>query len=982
MFTRPRTLVSLAGLAVSLVAGRAAPLPSFIEVHPALELHLFAQEPQVVDPVALCFDAAGRMYVVEMRDYPYGVPPENQPGGTVRLLEDTNGDGRADRSVLFAERLSFPTAITPYRDGVIVTAPPEIVFLKDTDGDGRADVREVLYHGFRRAVTDGNMSGLRWGLDNWLHGVNGGPGGNVVSTRKRGDALRLSNLDFRLKPDTGEIETTYTTGGGFGLVFDDWGRSLTPHNVNHMQMRITPARVLARNAGLPPVAGTHSISDHGDMARIYAISEAQTRPNHPEQAGYFSAAGAVGFIGHQGYPGDLAGSVTVADMVGNLVHRDVLSPAGPVLVASRPPGEQTKEFIASTDSAFRPTTLELGPDGALYVADMQRDVIEHPDYIPAKMRETLDIRAGDDRGRIYRLLPRKGVTQNQKPLAMMTPTELVEELGSPNQWRRMTAQRLIVEHNHLIATAPLEELVKTGPDAVARVHALWTLQGLGELGESVLLVALNDADERVVENAIQVAAAFASRSPEVTSRVQSLAVQHPSVRVRFLGARAVELSTDAVLAGLRKDGEHRWSRLALLSALPGGEHLVLTEWIQLAAGAAATSDMHVAVARDLGALVGARGRAEEAGAVVNALIGQRPSLVAPVLEGLREGLGRRGGALGEPARLATALATLAQNAPLDFKRSVWRLERQLGLPVSPSQTAAIDEALRIAVAADQPASSRIPAIELLALAEPGQFTPVLLSLFSSQTPVELQRAALEVLRQPTEAGIGRGLLERWREIHPALKRGVTTLLLSRRDYHALLLDAIEEERVKLGELNLDLEDRRRLISWSSAEIKERASKLIGDGEYGNRQAKVEEWLAKLPPAGDAAKGRVVYEQVCASCHLAGTLGHDVGPNLTGLAHRSVEDLVSNILDPNMAINPNYFGVAVETKDGELLTGILTAETVEAITLLQAQGIRTSLRRDQIQRLESTGTSLMPEGLEAGMSPADLRDLVAFLQQAR
>jgi putative heme-binding domain-containing protein len=206
------------------------------------------------------------------------------------------------------------------------------------------------------------------------------------------------------------------------------------------------------------------------------------------------------------------------------------------------------------------------------------------------------------------------------------------------------------------------------------------------------------------------------------------------------------------------------------------------------------------------------------------------------------------------------------------------------------------------------------------------------------------------------------------------------LLLGRRDYHAPLLDAVEGGRVTLGELNLDLEDRRRLISWSSAEIKERARKLIGDGEYGNRQAKVEEWLAKLPKTGDAARGRVVFEQACAQCHLAGTLGHDVGPNLTGQSHRSVEDLVSNILDPNMAINPNYLGVAVETRDGELLTGILAAETAAEITLLQAQGLRSTLRRDQLKRLESTGTSLMPEGLEAGLSPQDLRDLVAFLQE--
>jgi putative heme-binding domain-containing protein len=239
-----------------------------------------------------------------------------------------------------------------------------------------------------------------------------------------------------------------------------------------------------------------------------------------------------------------------------------------------------------------------------------------------------------------------------------------------------------------------------------------------------------------------------------------------------------------------------------------------------------------------------------------------------------------------------------------------------------------------------------------------------------------------VLRGPTDVAIARGLLERWRGIHPGLKRDVTTLLLGRRDYHAPLLDAVESGRVTLGELNLDLEDRRRLISWSSTEIKERARKLIGDGEYGNRQAKVEEWLAKLPPSGDAANGRAVFEKACAQCHVVGTLGHEVGPNLTGQSHRSIEDLVSNILDPNMAINPNYLSVSVETKDGELLTGILAAETPAEITLLQAQGLRSTLRRDRIGRQESAGTSLMPEGLEAGLSPQDLRNLVAFLQTAK
>ena len=971
-------------LAVAMAGGQlvAAELPSHLEVHPELVVSLFAREPDVVDPVALCFDAAGRLYVVEMRDYPYGIPPENKPGGTVRLLEDTNRDGRADRSVVFADNLSYPTSIAPFRDGVIVTAPPEIIFLRDTDHDGKADAREVLYRGFRRAVTDGNMSGLRWGLDNWLHGVNGGPGGDVVSTRKRGESLRLGDLDFRLRPDGGEIETTYSTGGGFGLVFDEWGRSFTPHNVNHVQMRIMPARLLARHPGLPPVEGTHSISDHEEMARIYAISEAQTRPNHPEQAGHFSACGGVGFIGHQDYPADLAGSFTVADMVGNLVHRDVLSADGPILKASRSPVEPTKEFIASTDLAFRPTALELGPDGALYLLDMQREVIEHPDYIPAKLRAKLNLRAGDERGRIYRLLPKAGVQQNQKTLAAMTPAELVEELGSPNQWRRMTAQRLIVENNHLVTTAPLEEVVKTHTNALARVHALWTLQGLGELGESVVLTALSDSEIGVVENAVQAAAGLTPARGAVTSKILNLATTHGSERIRFIAARQVELSPDAVSQLLALDGEHRWSRLAALSSLRGGEQLVLTDLLEQWQKPDAKADGRNETARDLGSLLGARASGEDLRAALLALTNQPPALTQSTVDGLREGLARRSSPLAHPEALAAVLEVRIKDAPLGLQKSIWSVERQLGLPASESQTRAIAAGLRLAVDPGKPLAARETAIQLLALATPEQVVPVLLPLFNGSSPASLQRAALDVLRQPTDVAIARGLLDRWREIHPSLKRSVTLLLLGKRDYHAPLLDALESGQVKLGELSLDLEDRRRLISWSSPAIQERARKLISDGEYGNRQVKVEEWLAKLPAQGDAAKGRGIFELACAQCHRVGTLGQEVGPNLTGQAHRSVEDLVSNILDPNMAINPNYLSVSVETKDGELVTGILVAETPDAITLLQAQGIRTTLRRDQISRQESSGISLMPEGLEAAMQPADLRDLVAFLQATR
>jgi putative heme-binding domain-containing protein len=186
----------------------------------------------------------------------------------------------------------------------------------------------------------------------------------------------------------------------------------------------------------------------------------------------------------------------------------------------------------------------------------------------------------------------------------------------------------------------------------------------------------------------------------------------------------------------------------------------------------------------------------------------------------------------------------------------------------------------------------------------------------------------------------------------------------------------------LGELNLDLEQRRRLLRRSSPDIQARAAKLFGDEEYSNRKSLVDDWLKRLPAEGDIVRGRTVFEKNCAQCHTVSGQGDNVGPDLNDVFHRSLEDLVSNILDPNMAINPSYVGFHVELNSDESEIGILHAESSEAITLLQAMGKQVVIPRKDIRSMTSSGISLMPEGLEAAMTPQDLRDLVAFLQQKR
>jgi putative membrane-bound dehydrogenase-like protein len=958
------------------------------EMHSGLDISLFAKEPDIVDPVALCFDEDGRVFVVEMRDYPYGFGAERNPGGSIRLLEDTDGDGRADRSVLFAERLSFPTSIAPWNGGVIVTAPPEVIFLKDTDGDGKTDVREVLLNGFTLGVTDSNVNGLRWGLDNRLHGVNGGNGGSIVSTRKPSGPVPLRNFDFSFDPASGDFTPTFHTSAGFGLVFDEWGRSFVTYNINHIQQRMIPLRYLNRFPGFPPVEAVANISDHGDMSRIYPVSEPETRVNHPEQSGHFSSAGGMGYVGAAGYPGDLPGSIFVCDVVGNLVHRDVLELNGPIFTARRSPTETNREFFASRDLAFRPVGLELGPDAALYLIDMQRDVIEHPDYIPNKVKEKLDLRAGENRGRIYRLTPKGGLPRSKPNLRRAKTADLVQHLGHRNQWWRATAQRLIVERRDR-SIVPALKKVSRDPNPVARLHALWTLRGLGALDEALVIEAIGHTHPGLRENGLLLAETLLPGSYTLRRHILERA-EDSSARVRFQAAGTLGFIESAATTNdslaLEKifltDLPHRWSRLAVLSSLGSNEREFAQKVLRSPQFPKRPLDAQRDAVREMADLGGARLRVTRGLLSWLALLREAPvdpSVHLAGLEGLQSGAARSGATFAADAAVAEELSRPA--APALFA-AAWKLSRGLGFPESEAQANARRQAQERLADPALPLEQRLEDVRLLALGDYAPVSRTLDALLDGAQLAAVQQAALDVLREFNETAIASNLVARWRSLAPGVRTPVLNLLLSRVPFHDVLVSAIEDGRIKLGELNLDLEQRRRLLRESSPAIMARAAKFIGDEEYSNRKAVVEEWLGKLPATGEAARGRPVFDRLCAQCHALDGVGHQVGPDLAATAHRSVEDLLSNILDPNMAIHPAYVSYTVETISGDIETGILESESADAVVMLQALGKKTALPRRLIKRLESSGLSLMPDGLEAGLSAADMRDLIAFLQQMR
>lgn len=973
------------GLGRPVRAAAGAGAPGVFEVDPRVEVALWASEPEVVDPVSICFDESGRAYVAECRDYPYGAGPDGAVGSTVRLLEDTDGDGRADKSTLFAGGLSYATSVTPWRGGVLVAVPPEVVWLKDTNGDGVADVREVVLRGFRRGVSDSLVNGLQYGLDNRIHGANGGNGGRLTVPARPDEALDLGDDDFAWDPRTGRVARTGESGGGFGLVFDDWGRAFTTYNIDHFQHRFLTREQAGRHPGFPAVDLTGSISDHEEMSRIFPVSVAQTRPNHPEQAGRFSAAGGMGRVASAAWPEDLRGSVFVCDVVGNLVHRDLVVPDGPVFRATRAPGEQAREFLASRDPAFRPVGLETGPDGALYLLDMQREVIEHPDYIPAKVREKLDVRAGDRRGRIYRLTPKGGLPVVRPGLATKPDAELVPLLGHADAWWRLTAQRLLVERRATGQVESLRRWRRKGPPA-GRLHALWTLEGLGRLESDDVEAALDDAHPGVRENALTLfegrAGAFAGLAEKVRRRAAD-----PDARVRFRAALALGTVPDAASASalaelLGKDAADPWMRRAIWASLPPEHQRAAGRWLAGGAlGAGVRADLVAEYAEWVGARAGQQ-PGDVSWCLAQLAPGMSPEARRRGLAGLAAGLARSSSRpVLEPAAVER-LAELAGRAERAEMEALWRLTRQLGRDDLPAQQEAVAAARRGATNQTAGVERRAADIALLEFAPAAEATPVLLGLLEGREPEAIQGAALAVLRRRQAPEVGAALVARWRSLGPALRPRVLELLLARSAFHEPLVDALEKGRLTPGELNLDLEQRRRLLRGGPPEVRRRAARLVSDEEYGNRRRVVDEWLARLPGAGEAARGRKVFEEACARCHRCGNAGRRVGPELTAMSHRSVEDLLSNVLDPNMAINPGFVAYSAETRDGESAVGLLAAESPAEVVLLQADEVRVTIPRKDLVRLESSGASLMPEGLEAGRTPQELRDLIAFLQESR
>jgi putative membrane-bound dehydrogenase-like protein len=921
---------------------------SNIQLRPGFKAELMAAEPLVQDPVHIAWGPDGRCWVTEMGDYPLGADGKGAPGGRVLILEDTHGDGHYTHSTVFLDHLSYPTGVMPWGKGVLITCAPNILYAEDTKRDGHADVVKTLFTGFPESNPQHRVNGLQWGLDNWVHGATGHGVGRVHSLTTS-DEVDIRGRDFRIQPDAGRIETT-TGISQYGTATNDWGDWFGCDNSNPDFQFVLDENYLRRNPHFLPPTPRTQVPEVPGASPVYPISPDVPRFNDFWALHHFTSACSIMFYRDDLFGPHFGGNSFVSEPVGNLVHREIVRRDGVLYHSSRAPDEQTSEFLASFDGWFRPTTIRTGPDGALWVVDMYRLVIEHPEWIPKQWQEKLDLRAGHDMGRIYRVFPVDVQPRKIPRLDQLDAAGLVAALDSPSGWQRDMAQQLIVTGRQTAAIPLLERAVAESHRDLCRLHALCTLDGLGALKAEVLEKALSDTSPGVRRHAVRLSEHLLAREPRLGERVIQLAID-PDPQVRMQVAYSLGEWNDA------RAGE----ALGRLVAANRDDAYI--------EAAAMTSLTKANLAAVLAAVTSAsRGAAPDTNVLANLL--------------------RFAAAVNDTTAVSTVLKQVGQAHHGSF--GSWQFDAVGTLldavgSGGASAAAAVDrlgpmfDAARALVQnGSAPEGDRAAAIRLLAHGNHRREDVALLAgLLTPHASPELQLDAIQSIGRARDAASPATLLGGWKAYSPAARNEVVDTLLTRPGWVTLLLDAIERKQVL--PTDIDAIRKRRLLSVRDAAVHDRATKLLADATNPDRRKIVDAYQPALKLKGDSARGAKVFATICVACHHFGGVGNAVGPDLAAIGDKSPETLLVSILDPNRAVEPRFVAYVVDTNDGRSLTGVLGTETATSITLLQPSVLPVEILRTDIKGLRSTGMSLMPDGLESGLSQQDAADVIAHIR---
>jgi len=945
------------------------------------EIRLFASEPEVVNPVAMTWDERGRLWVLELYEYPLGAKNGQKPRDRIKILEDTDGDGGADKVTLFADGLNLATGLQLGNGGVYVGQAPEFLFLEDTDGDGKADKRTVLKTGFGLDDRHELLNGFTWGPDGWLYMTHGVFTHSVVKdpANPNDTGVKVDAAVARYHPRTKQFEAFADgTSNPWGVDFDRAGNAFVSACVIDHLFHMAPGGQYARQGGSP--------------ANPYGYELLPSIVDHKHKMAAYS--GVQVYQGNQ-FPEEYRGAILMGNIHDNAIHQDRLTPNGSSFKASF-----TQDFVRGNDGWFMPVSTQVGPDGAVWVMDWY-------DKYPCYQNANADPEGVDrEFGRIWRVVytgnnpgaPVPSRPEVKMDLAKSTSADLVGLLAHPNVWQRRMAQRLLNERRDPAIKPALESLLFSDASSKSlepRLAALWTLHGTQLLDEAGLDKCVADREPAIRAWSARLTGERRIDSESGRARLLTLA-SDPDASVRLAVATAMRqfasgsltvntplpeslagFNPGPALAALVKSSSDAKDPLIPFLVWMAAEPRIARNprnglnW--LLDNGAQTMPLSGQLAKKTMRRICDLQQPEWIDAAIQFAadaLDKDAALAAAALEGLIEG--QKGKALPPDKSPSAHLAKLAGSSNKEVVARAEELGTLWGDPL------ALARVLAKITDVNLPDGERLKAIRVARQTKNDATRVAVLRVLSGKNSDEMAVAGIQALSEIGGDGVATSLIEPWKSYSPGVRRAAAETLISRAAWRDSFLDAVEKKSIAAGDLSASVV--RSLANSPEKSVRERTANLIGrfrESDADKLKLIAEKKRVVLSGEPDLKAGHELAAKTCLICHKLHGEGAEVGPDLTGVGRSTLDALLANVIDPNQIVGKGYENTEIETKDGRSVSGRIVEDTDTRIKLLSAGPKEEVIAKSDIATMRTTELSVMPEGLEQ-LPEADFRNLIWYI----